>query len=286
MFVAIRDGMLSHTGIPDPFEALKALGLSSVEVAIDREMNVGAFRKDAGTPHSLASLDDAMAFKELLSRQGVTVCGLLMANDFSNDDRQAEVQWLKKACEAANALGAPVVRIDLIPRTQMDDDSFIKRSAEIICEALSLTSEVELGIENHGNTSNREDFLEKIFEAVDSERVGLTLDSGNFYWWGHPLDDVYRIMERFSDRVKHTHIKNIKFPPETRNVQREIGWKYGEYVSPIYEGDVDHARVVSILKKAGYDRGLTIEDESLGKFTPQQFLDVLKKDADYLKSLL
>jgi len=286
MFVAIRDGMLSHTGIPDPFEALKALGLSSVEVAIDREMNVGAFRKDAETPYSLASADETQAFKELLSRQGVTVCGLLMANDFSNDDKQTEVQWLKKACEAAKALGAPVVRIDLIPRTKMDDDSFIKRSAEIISEALSLTSEIDLGIENHGNTSNREDFLEKMFEAVDSERLGLTLDSGNFYWWGHPLEDVYRIMERFSDKVKHTHIKNIKFPPEMRNVQREIGWKYGEYVSPIYEGDVDHARVVSILKKAGYDRGLTIEDESLGKFTPEQFLEVLKKDADYLKSLL
>ena len=286
MFVSIRDCMLSHTGISDPFEALEALGLSSVEVAISGEMKVGAFLRDGATPHSLASEEDTQLLAELLSANGVTVCGLLMANDFSNDDRQAEVEWLRRACEAAEALGAPAVRIDLIPRKQMDDDSFIERSAGVINEALSLTSGVELGIENHGNTSNREDFLEKIFDAVGSDRLGLTLDSGNFYWWGHPLDDVYRIMDRFKGRVKHTHIKNIKFPPELRNVQREIGWKYGEYVSPIYEGDVDHARVVSILEEAGYDRGLTIEDESLGKFSPAQFKEVLKKDADYLKSLL
>ncbi|MBU2495925.1 MAG: sugar phosphate isomerase/epimerase, partial [Candidatus Omnitrophica bacterium] len=78
----------------------------------------------------------------------------------------------------------------------------------------------------------------------------------------------------------------IRYPEETRNQQREIGWEYGKYVSPIYEGDLDHGRVIRILKETGYDGPLTIEDESLGKFEPANQKEVLKKDVSYLKKLL
>jgi len=286
MFVAIRDGMLRHVSESDPFGALEQLGLNSVEIAIDRDMNVGAFQREEGVPHNLASAEGRAALKEALDARGIGVCGLLMSNDFASDDREGEVEWLLRACEAAVELGAPAVRVDFIPRQQMAEEDLIARGAEIINKVLAETSTPDVGIENHGNTSNREEFLEKIFAAVTSDRLGLTLDSGNFYWWGYPLDDVYRIMERFRGRVKHTHIKNIKYPAEQRNVHREMGWKYGDYVSPIYDGDVDHARVVSILRDAGYDRDLTIEDESLGRFPPADWPQILKKDADYLKSLL
>jgi hypothetical protein len=50
------------------------------------------------------------------------------------------------------------------------------------------------------------------------------------------------------------------------NEQRQMGYEYGKYVCPIPEGDIDHAKVVGLLKAAGYDRDLCIEDESLGKF--------------------
>ena len=48
----------------------------------------------------------------------------------------------------------------------------------------------------------------------------------------------------------------------------------------------DHSKVIRILKEAGYDGPLTIEDESLGKFEPAAGKEVLKKDVNYLKNLL
>ena len=73
------------------------------------------------------------------------------------------------------------------------------------------------------------------------------MDTGNFYWYGNPIDKVYEILKSVAKYTKHTHVKNIQYPEETRNQQREIGWEYGKYVSPIYEGDIDHDRVIRML---------------------------------------
>src|SRR5438067_1992868 len=84
--------------------------------------------------------------------------------------------------------------------------------------------------------------LELTLQAVDSPRVGLTLDVGNLYWYGHPLSELYRLYERFGPFVKHTHVKNIAYPAELQEQQREIGYKYGQYSAPLDEGDIDLRR--------------------------------------------
>ena len=123
------------------------------------------------------------------------------------------------------------------------------------------------GIENHGFQGNDPEFLTGLLLDVDSPRLGLTLDSATSTGEGWPLSRVYEIFEQFAPVVKHTHIKNIAYPPEIRETQREIGYEYGKYVSPIHQGDIDHTRYFAALR-SGYDRDLCLEDESLGKYTP------------------
>ena len=53
-----------------------------------------------------------------------------------------------------------------------------------IIEATEATG-VGLGIENHGKTTNNPEFTGPLFDRVGSDRLGLTLDTGNFYWFGH-----------------------------------------------------------------------------------------------------
>jgi len=71
-----------------------------------------------------------------------------------------------------------------------------------------------------------------------------------------------------------------------REQQRPIGYEYGRYVCPIPDGDIDHRVVVGILRDAGYDGDLCIEDESLGKFAPDERWRVLQRDAEHLKALI
>ena len=119
--------------------------------------------------------------------------------------------------------------------------------------------------------------------GVGSKRLGLTLDTGNFYWFGHPLSKVYELYETFAPRVFHTHCKSIRYPEAEREKQRPIGWEYGKYDCPIYEGDIDFRRVVKILSAAGYANDLCVEDESLGKSPAAERRAILAKEIRHLK---
>jgi len=127
--------------------------------------------------------------------------------------------------------------------------------------------------------------MEQILKGVGSDRLGITLDTANLYWWGHPLDEVYRIYERFAPHVVHTHCKSIRYPADKKNVRREMGWEYAKYTCPIYEGDLDFNRIAAILRRAGYRGDLCIEDESLARFPEAERSENLKKQIVFLRQL-
>jgi sugar phosphate isomerase/epimerase len=133
-------------------------------------------------------------------------------------------------------------------------------------------------LENHAFLSNDPAFLNTVFAAVPDPRFGLTLDTGNFYWFGHPLDELYPLFEKYAPRIKHTHIKSIHYPPEKARERRPVGWEYSQHSCPLDEGDIDLKRVVQILRDAKYDRTLCIENESLGKFPEAERKNVIKRD--------
>jgi len=291
MFVSIRDVLVPepHGGFGSIAEGLKALGLEAIEVQVDRDMTVMSLEDPKGRVN-IGSKEGLSQYRAQLEGKGVRVSAFLVGNDFGRPDVDKEVEWVVRVVEAAHELGVPAVRVDAIVSgwEELGLDGAVRKFAENVRRVLEATegSGVALGIENHGALGNRPEFLDAVLTEVASPRLGLTLDTGNFYWFGHPLSKVYEIMRRFAPFVKHTHIKNIRYPEEMREKQREIGYEYGKFVSPIYEGDVDHALVVDILRQAGYDHDLCIEDESLGKFPPEERREVLRRDAEHLKSLI
>lgn len=289
MFVSIRDDVVLHGGFRSVADGLKFLELEAVEVNVRRDLTVRSltenqlsFRLD----HDKGLSD----FERELSNKGIRVCAFLLGNDFGKPDVDDQILWMTKTVEVAHRLGVPVVRVDAVVSgwEKMGMEKAVKLFAENVKRVLDATenTSVELGIENHGALGNRPEFLQAVFEAVGSQRLGLTLDTGNFYWFGHPLSRVYEIMQQFATKVKHTHIKNISYPQELREQKRQIGYEYGKFVSPIPDGDIDHSRVVAILQAAGYKGDLCVEDESLGKFALNERPQVLRRDVDYLKALI
>ncbi len=269
-----------------PMDELRELVVGSVELQLGRDMTLAPVWGegiDIGTDEGIEKLHSVL-YK-------TTVCALLMANDFGSDDPGVEVEWLVKAAEAATKLKCKAIRIDMNLRSQeMDLSEFPRRCISVMNEVLRQTEsmDVEFGVENHGMVSNNTDFLNEVFGGVGSDRLGLTLDTGNFYWYGTPLKDVYRNIRIFAPAVKHTHIKTICYPEEMREKKREIGWEYGKYASPLHEGDLDFNRIARILKEAGgYDGAFCIEDESLSHYsTNEEKFRVLLKDVAHLRSCL
>jgi sugar phosphate isomerase/epimerase len=282
--VAIRDAHLKITGEPDCWTAMKRLGVSGVEVELNEQLLCYSLYHPA-RPYRLDSADGIRALRDDLSARGVTLTAFCMHNRL--DERlEQEVAWTRKVVAAAQQLGTQVIRIDVVPH-QTPADQFLPvaiRACKQLC-AVAEGTPVRFALENHGRVTNDPQFLNRLFDGVGSLRLGLTLDVLNFYWFGHPLDDLYAICERFAPRAFHTHCKSARYPADRRNTRRPIGWEYEKYAAPITEGDIDYTRVAAILRKAGYQADLCLENECLAQFPAAERPDVLRKEIAMLQGL-
>ncbi|MFA7160864.1 MAG: sugar phosphate isomerase/epimerase family protein [Kiritimatiellia bacterium] len=286
MFISVRDDVLRLAGYGSIAEGLKDLNLDSVEVEFFRDYTV--WDTTGWKRVAFTAADAAQKIRQAYGKTGI--CAFLLHNNFNCAEPQKEIQWVVDVIKTADALKIPAIRIDAITKGEREEPFAVRvsRFVDSMRQALAATagSAVSLGIENHGVQGNDPAFLEQVIARVGDRRLGVNMDTGNFYWNGFPLDEVYAILRRVAPHTKHTHVKNIRYPEETRRQKRASGWEYGKYVSPIYEGDIDHRQVIAILAEAGYKGPLTIEDECLGRLDANGKKDVLRKDAAYLKSLL
>jgi len=282
--VGCRDSHLKVAGQPDSWSCMKALGAEGTEVSVGLDLScANLFHPQR--KYTVATPDGIKALKDDLSASGCRITAFMMSNRF--DERlEQELEGARSLVKAAQALGVDAIRIDVVPR-KLSGEQFLPFAIDTgksLC-AIAEGTPIRFGVENHGETTNNPLFLEKLFDRVGSEKLGLTLDCANFYWWGLPLKELYPTYEKFAPRVVHTHCKSIRYPPEKQNVQRAVGWEYGKYNCPIYEGDLDFKRIVGILRKANYRGDLCVEDESLGKYPKDEQADILRKEIALLKGL-
>ncbi len=283
--IACRDAILRHAGEPDMWSAMRATGVDGAEVMVRLDGSL-PYVGPKGTVHSIAGPDGVKKLGDEVRRHKQHIAAFCTLNRY-DEHREQEIAITIKAARAAAEIGVPVVRIDLVPSKIKDADAFVRFSIAVGRELVDATKDlpVRFGVENHGTTTNRPDFLRRVFDGVGTKRFGITLDVGNFYWFGHPLSKLYDIYTEFAPWACHFHAKSIRYPQADRERQRKPGWKYRECRCPVYEGDIDYQRVVAILCKSNYRGDLCIDDESIGTFPKAQQREVLKKDADFLRGI-
>lgn len=283
--LACRDESMKSVNAPTIWAAMKQIGVTGVEVDVMQDLTC-PYLTYPEKKYSIDGEKNIELLKNDLADEGLCITSFLMHNRF--DERlDEELTWMKSVINASKALNVPIIRIDVVPRALKRENflPFAIKMCKQICELVKDTP-IRYGIENHGNTTNDPDFLDKLFDGVGSDRLGLTLDTANFYWYGHPLENLYKIFERFAPRAYHTHCKSIKYPDDKKNVQRPMGWEYMKYCCPIHQGDIDFNRVAAILRNVNYTGDLCIEDESLRKFPDDQCGEILKKEVDLLHRLV
>jgi sugar phosphate isomerase/epimerase len=291
MFVSIRDEIVLPTGFTSLHEALTFYNLRAVEMVVNKDYSAYAITPTPEQPRLFLDRDaDVERMGRQLKGSDLKITAFLLHNDFTSPDLKKELDWVVRIVEVSDQLGIPAVRIDSAMSKQdaLPLDQRIDVFAAALTEVLDRTksSKVALAIENHGAKGNDPAFLDGVIVKAKNRRVGVTLDVGNFYWWGKPLSEVYKIHEHFAKYTKHTHIKNIRFPEEMREKERPIGYEYGKYNCPIPEGDIDMNKVAKFLKKGGYKGDLCIEDESLGKHDVPKRQVVVKATIAYLEAAI
>jgi sugar phosphate isomerase/epimerase len=286
--VAVRDAMLGAASMAEALTALRELNVSAFELALTPDGRLLYLSDNGQDDFNMADASSITRCKTQLDEAGIRVCAVLLGTDFCGPNAAGHITWAVSAVRAAKALGAGVVRIDpLTSNRELSMPQIRDNFVRGINQVLEQTADtgVDLGIENHGAVGNDPAFLDGIFERIDDARLGMTLDTGNFYWSGVPLQELYGIFEHFAPRAKHTHIKSIAYPAEMREIRRATGYEYGRYCAPIDQGDIDISRVLRILREAGYRNSLCIENEALGRFPAEERLKVLRSEAELLRAL-
>jgi sugar phosphate isomerase/epimerase len=185
--------------------------------------------------------DDYIAtFKKRAFELGLGISGTGIRNNFASPDKAArakDVQLAKDWIEVAAKLGAPVIRVFAGAEAEgADREEIYKWMAEDIRTLAEHGKKfgVIVGVQNHGDFLRTAAQTIKLVEMVNSEWVGVILDTGNYP--GDPYAEIAAVL------------------PYTVNFQIKES-PYGKD-SPVR---LDLRRFVKIVRDAGYRGYLPIE---------------------------
>src|SRR6476620_5921960 len=99
MDVAVRDDTARAAGFGSLLEALRAMGISSIELNYAADRTVSSLTEDRRMP--LATAQDYAAYRSHLKENGVSVSALLVGNNFGAEDVASQVAWCADAVRAA-----------------------------------------------------------------------------------------------------------------------------------------------------------------------------------------
>lgn len=178
---------------------------------------------------------------------GIEISGTGVRNDFTIADknkRQQEVEHVKKWIEVAAKIGAPVIRI--FAGNQRNEGITKQQVTEWMledirtCVTYGKQHGVIIGLQNHNDFIQTANQVNEILAAINSEWVGLILDTGSFR-----VNDPY---EEIATSVRYAVNWQIKEKILVKGVEVET--------------DLD--KVMAIIKASGYKGYLPIETLGAG----------------------
>ena len=180
-------------------------------------------------------------FKNYAARLGVAISGTGIRNNFASPDssvRADGVELAKKWIIAASKMGAPVIRVFAgeIPK-DYEWEEVAGWMIECYKELAAYGAQygVKIGIQNHGDMLQTAEQCIYVLKQVDSEWVGLIVDTGNF-----KTEDPYKDIAAV--------------------VPYAINWQVKESVFGLgNEITTDYKRLVKVVKDGGYKGYFPVE---------------------------
>lgn len=203
-----------------------------------------------------ASNEDLLQLKRHAFLAGTVISGSAIGNDFSvpaGEPLEAQIADAQAWIERTAILGAPHLRIFAGTARQLGDseEKLIAVSDAVTrCAETAERLGVFLGIENHGGISA--DQLLAILQRVDSDWVGINLDTGNFV-----SDDPYADIARTAPFAVNVQLKpdmrapdGTRYPADFRRIAellREAN--YQGFVALEYEHEAPYERIPGLLQQ-------------------------------------
>lgn len=121
--------------------------------------------------------------------------------------------------------------------------------------------------------------VSRLLDGTDPEQVGLCLDVGHLVYGG---GDVTRVMERYGDRVRYVHLKDVDIGVLNRCRREGLGWHDALRLGIFTEfgsGGVDFVEFFDALRARDYSGWIIVEQDTTKK-TP---LESARLNREYLR---
>lgn len=186
-------------------------------------------------------------FKRKAFLLGLDISGTGVRNDFANPDpavRKADIEMIKKWIEAAAKLGIPNLRVFAGTHSHkgFSRNQVFEWMAKDIKECCDYGKQlgVIIALQNHNDFIKTAADVDRIFEMVNSEWLGLNLDIGS-YRQHDPYDEI------------------------SKNIQYAVTWQIKENVwIDGRETPTDFVKLFKIIKNAEYRGYLPLETLGAG----------------------
>jgi sugar phosphate isomerase/epimerase len=209
---------------------------------------------EAGYYQSISLFDDPYRVKRACEKAGVKLSGLSSHTPLCKPEISTE--YLKQAIRFGAECGAPVVNTDEGPKpswTTEEEDHVLMRYVLKEAAAVAEARGMLIGIEPHQQYSKHPDGLDRIYELVDSDAIGINFDTGNSYLCGH---DPIEWLGHVKDRLVHLHAKDISIQQSKDERGKVTGTPAG---CACGEGVIDWKKVIETCKEAPRDIVLSVE---------------------------
>ncbi len=246
---------------------------------------------------TLTSHDEAYLEKvrEAHARHKFEMPMLCCSSDFTKpdaDDRRKEVEHQKRMIDITARLGGKFCRVlSGQRRPGIPRDQGVRWVVECIQESLeySATKGVVLAMENHYKDNfwtypefaqKQEIFLE-IVSRIDSRWFGVQFDPSNAILAGEdPLD----LLEKVKHRIVTMHASDRHLKPghtieELRAVEDAVGYAAILTHGEVGKGMNDYPKIFRMLREAGFDGWVSIEDGLSG-------IEEIRASANFLRPFI
>lgn len=182
----------------------------------------------------------------------------------------------REAMRFARVAGAPQIRVgvgDLRGATYAERFAAARRFLAGV-EALAGEHGVKALVEIHHSTiCPSASLAHRLVSGFDPRAVGVIFDPGNMAREGF---EDYRIgVELLGPHLAHVHLKNAAFSRPNAGGVWEPRW------APLEDGVVDFGELFAVLRDAGYDGWLVVED-----FSTARGREALRRNLGFVRNLL
>ena len=233
-------------------------------------------------------LQTAKEIKAYCEKIGLEIIAYTVGANFLAEEIQGELIRLKKCVDIAAAMGAPIMRHDVLYELKKQPlynyRTAIAEIAPYVREISEYAKEkgVRTCTENHGYIMQDPARVEELILAVNHENYGWLCDIGNFLCADA---DPAKSTAIAAPYAVHVHAKDFLVKTGERKKPQGYGiiTNAGNYLrgTVIGHGDVPIGNCINALKKSGYDGWVSIEFEG-----PEENIEALRNGLANLKAII